>query len=347
VLIEALRTFFPAAYEVVRRNPSIILDLARERSLGGGRDYRLDEAKRILEGALGGLSGQEREAAKVLLEEIFPQTKAIFSNVTVAGSSWAEKWMKEKRAASEYYMARYFLYAIPSRDVSDADMETAIKAANSGPRGRSRVEALLRRMKREGAARRFVEKLHTVRPRISSNGAAILASAMARLGEDLSKWDGFMFELGSTRDWWANEIGLLVRGRCKPKRRVRVASAAIRGAEPLPFAVLVFRYFQMQGEKTPSLQEADIAKLGRILAHRIASAGKTPKFLDRFDTDVPSLLWWWQKYAGREPIIQALRKWFQRDVESAARFVSSFVGYSVTMETGQPLRSTLDREQYN
>ena len=348
VLVEALRTFFPMTYDVIRRNPDAVLELARERIYGAGRDSRLDESKKVLEAAVAGLKGDGLEAAKTLIQELYPQTKAVWSNTSVSGSTWEAKWAGEKRAASRYYFSRYFLYAIPADDISDAEVEGVIASANEKRTTVANLVKKLQAIKKSVKARRFVEKMDAAtRGKLSAQGAAKLAIAMAESGEGLSNRDGYLFSLGSTLEFWALEVALLIRSKCASAERKKVMVDVIRKVKPLPLGGLILRKLKAESDEFEAIDDVTETELGKLLAARIDEAARGPDFLATYGADVGYLFWLWQKFGLRDTAIDRFRGWFQQDVKHAAEFICTFIDYAVTMGTGMVHRSSLDRNRYN
>lgn len=348
MLVEALRTFFPTTYDVIRRNPTAVIELARERVYGGGRDYVLDESKKVLEAAVAELKGDELEAAKTLIQELYPQTKAVWSNTSVSGSSWETTWAGEKRAASRYYFSRYFLYAIPADDISDAEVDRVIATANEKRTTVSNLVKKLQAIKKSGKARRFVERMDTAtRGKLSAQGAAKLAVAMAELGEELSNRDGYLFSLGSTREFWALEVALLIRSKCDATERKKIMIDVMRASKPLPLGGAILRKLKAESDEFEAIDDAAEAELGKVLANRIDQAADGPAFLTTYGEDVGFLFWLWQKFGSRDAAFDRLRGWFRQDAKHAAEFVCTFIGYARTMETGMMHRGHLDRDRYN
>jgi hypothetical protein len=345
VLVEALRAFFPAAYDVIRRNPTAVLELGRERAYGVGRDHVLEESKKALEAAIAGLKGEECEAAKTLIQELYPQTKAVWSNTSVSGEP---KWTNEKRAASRYYFSRYFLYAVPADDISDSEVEAIIASANAERTTISNLEKKLQRIRASGKARRFAEKMDDpTRGKLNTSGAAKLAVAMAKVGEGLSNRDGFLFSLGSTREFWAEEVAKVIRSKCNPGQRKKVMADMMQVVNPLPLGGTILRKLKSPWDQFEAIDDATEAELGKLLAGRIDEAAKGPIFLTTYGEDVGFLIWLWQKFGSREQAVGRLRTWFRQDVKYAAEFVCTFIGYAQTMETGMMHRDHLDRNRYN
>jgi len=345
VLVEALRTFFPTAYDVIRRNPTAVLELGRERAYGGGRDYVLEESKKVLEAAVAGLKGEEREAAKTLIQELYPQTKAVWSNTSVSGEP---RWTNEKRAASRYYFSRYFLYAVPADDISDSEVEAIIASANTERTTIANLEKKLQKIKASGKARRFAEKMDApTRGKLTASGAVKLAVAMAKVGEGLSNRDGFLFSLGSTREFWAEEVAKVIRSKCDPGQRKKIMGDVIRAVNPLPLGGTILRKLKLPWDQFDAIDDATEAELGKVLAGRIDEAAKGPSFLTTSGEDVGFLIWLWQKFGSRDAAVDRLRTWFRQDVKHAAAFVCTFIGYAQTMETGMMHRGHLDRDRYN
>ncbi len=176
LLIEAVRAFYPDAYEIIKNNRDAFTAL----SLGGMRTYP-DERERIkktVEKAFGGLTEDETNNLKRLIIILFPRQQD-----TIYGSEWDNTWAEQKRIASDKYFDRYFTYSIPLGDVSDVRIENFIKTLEAID-----TEELIHTLNAELTeqnAEAFISKLHQKVERIPTAGQVKLAISLSLFGAKL------------------------------------------------------------------------------------------------------------------------------------------------------------------
>ena len=120
LLIEAIRAFYPGAYEIIKNNRDAFTAV----SLGawGTHQSEKEEIKKTVEKAFNGLTDDETNNLRRLITILFPRQQN-----TIFGSEWEKTWAEQKRIASDKYFDRYFTYSIPLGDVSDIRIENFIK----------------------------------------------------------------------------------------------------------------------------------------------------------------------------------------------------------------------------
>lgn len=123
LLIEAVRAFYPSAYEVIKTNR----DAFTATNLGamGTLTTEKDEIKKTIEKAFDGLTEDEKDNLKHLLTILFPRIKTVYGN-TYYQSEWDKTWAEEKRISSDKYFDRYFTYSIPLGDISDIRIDNLL-----------------------------------------------------------------------------------------------------------------------------------------------------------------------------------------------------------------------------
>jgi hypothetical protein len=345
MLIEGLRVFYPALYAVVRDNPDLMLK-------GGQRGGRSDEQlkKRTQETIAKGLEGltpAEAEAAKDLLQVLFPRLESIFGNVFY-GSDFEDRWAREQRVASEWYFARYFSYGVPPEDISDLTIQRLVddmKGASIEGADRA-LDAVLGR----GSVKRFIAKLRRQARHVDQASAAPLARALARRGRDFRHDEGGPFSFLGTHDQAAMLIAQLVGLLHDTEARAELARQIMGEASPLPFASECFRWLRSDA-KTPEtereLPQEIEDELGGILASRIRQAASVQPPYIQFRERVPGLLWVWDHYGSPGEVQEYLSGRFTSQPSEAVAFLSSLTGKAWGMESGLPLRADFMRDSYD
>jgi predicted KAP-like P-loop ATPase len=105
LLIEAIRAFYPGAYDVIRYNKDAFLGKGLTNFTGSQTDR--DNFRNTIDQTFNDLESREAEALKSLLTSLFPRLQTVFGN-THYGTEWDGIWSKEKRIAADSYFSRYF-----------------------------------------------------------------------------------------------------------------------------------------------------------------------------------------------------------------------------------------------
>jgi len=320
LLVEALRAFFPEIYEVVQSEHSAFSGVESERL---GRD----EAPRsvvLLKPVLESMPSDDAEAAKALLMQLFPRLSGAFGRSTY-GDDWLERWNRERRVSSPAYAPRYFTYAIPTNDVSDATMATLLDAANA--QNDPVVAATLRAQLLGRKAGRVIQKLRNVETTVAPSAAETLAMNIAPLGGQLPN-PVALFDFAEP----PGQAGILISHllhRLPADQRLAVAKRIVAAAEPLWFAVTCTRWFYItdtaEEQDKNVLTLAETAEVRNVIVGRIKARAAAGEIL--FDSDVrqqQSLLFEWARVEGREPVQAYLESVFAQDPAQIVKFLHSF-----------------------
>lgn len=159
IAIEALRMFCPVVYETVRSNPEMFTGHAAGELRRPSRDELLGFHNAWLEGVdeKGQPSG---ESIKAVLQRLFPKLQSVWGN-TQFGPEWEIDWRRRRRVCSKDVFPVYFGLAIPTGEISNAEMQEILAntlspehfaadllklAREIRPDGKSKVSVLLNRL---------------------------------------------------------------------------------------------------------------------------------------------------------------------------------------------------------
>ena len=190
MLLEGIRLFYPRLYTAIRDNQTVFCRRGVERHDQQERKKSLA----IIEMALEDLDPDAADAARRLLQALFPRVKGVFGNMGY-GTDWDGRWAREQRVCSTHYFDRYFSYAVPLGDVPDQQLRRVIEVAAASD-DRTLVE-ILSDFREPAAAARLVEKLQMHAPALRPPTAPRLALAIARIGA-MFPVDERVFRIGST-----------------------------------------------------------------------------------------------------------------------------------------------------
>lgn len=125
--IEAIHTFFPKLYEIIRSNKNMFLLEPLNEML---RDVEEKEHIKNLQAIIEGFPERDRKIIKKIIQEIFPRTTSAYGR-SGYGTDWYGRWAKDKRAASPKYFQRYFDFGVADDDISDVELERFINNLSS------------------------------------------------------------------------------------------------------------------------------------------------------------------------------------------------------------------------
>ncbi len=177
LLVEALRVFYPAAYETIRTNQRVFIGVpVGEMEVRHGHSPGED----LLAGAKADLDARTGDALDNLVESLFPRYH-VAKRGMVLGSESIKGWTKDKLVASPAYGPRFFSYAIGSSDVADRDVDAIVAAASGDklPLVQSLLDAQVAPLKQI----MLVQKLDERSPALSTVAAARVAVSLATLSD--------------------------------------------------------------------------------------------------------------------------------------------------------------------
>ena len=321
LLIEALRTFYPAIYDIVRANHmdfSGVESESRPRSNDGPR------AVALLRPAVESLSAEEQEAIKSLLSDLFPRLGHVYGRGGY-GADWLSPWAKAKRICSPDYCPRYFSYSVPQSDVRDSEMDELYAKVAQRPANDVGKDILA--LFKDGKARRVIERM---RQREGDTPAGIvepLCVAIAANAQHIPNLPA-LYSVAEPVSQAGILISHLIRRLPAGEQRVTLAQRVIEAADPLWFGdeVLRWLYVTEDADKADSnaLTREEVRKIGEALVERIKT--RAAKGVPLFSVDIPqekSLLYAWSRIEGREPVQAHLASVFAKDSENISLFLQS------------------------
>ncbi len=321
LLVEALRTFFPDIYDILRDNHSEFSGVEPDRHLRPKGEPR---APQLLNAAMESLTREDADAVRALLIEMFPRLSSAYGRGAYT-HDWLAQWCKERRISSPEYCPRYFAFAIDRNDISEVEMSQLLDAAAT--QDHAGVKTLLTKHLSGQRARQTIGKLRGIESDVNPLAAEVLAAGIASLGALLPN-PRALFSVGEPPSQAAILVSHLLK--CIPPESGRVAAAqrVMAVAEPLWFGAECMRWLYVTDK--PEQQESNVIADDKVplVRHTLVARIKKQAALGHplFDPDVPhadSLLYEWWRHEGREPVQQHLISVFDRDPSQVIRFLRS------------------------
>lgn len=308
LLVQALQVFYPTLAAAVRRDPDLALGRLNPRSDHKEREAAKQEVELLLEV----VSPDLREAAKALLEELFPRI-ASSSRSSGYGVAWDEIWTKEKRAASRHYFNRYFSLAVGESEVSDLEIEAIVRASEAEEKSSGgALRDLLAQQLNGQRDEELVMKLRLRSDGLSARAARRLAVAVASCGSSYSRKSPFF---GVSVSSQAAMLLVELIDRCEAADRVVTASEIVRAADSLPFA-LEFVVWAQRGdsEREKGLVDLEWQAVRRVLAERVRDElWESTAILDRDSKSGVRALMHWGEALGFEQPRELVLGWLAED----------------------------------
>ncbi len=321
LLIEAVRGFYPAIYDIVRANHEEFSGVESEHRRRGSDGPR---AAVLLKPLVDALSSEEQEAIKSLLKGLFPRLGNAYGGGGY-GSSWLSPWGKAKRISSPDYCPRYFSYSVPKSDVRDSEMDALY--AKAAKEAAAEVGKDIAAFFTGGKAKRVIERMRQNEEGAPPNAVASLCVAIAESAKHIPNPPAF-YHFAEPVSQAGILISHLLRRLPTGEPRVTLAKQVIEAADPLWFGAEVLGWLHVtdDADKADSntLTKDEVKEVGKALVERIKARAATGEPL--FNVDVSqeqSLLYEWWRVEGREPVQSHLSSVFAKDPKSIALFLQA------------------------
>ena len=338
LLIEAIRAFYPDAYEIIKDNRDAFTAI----KLGGlgAHPSEEEEIKKTVEKAFDGLTNDEANNLRRLISILFPR-----QNNTIYGSGWDKTWAEQKRIASDKYFDRYFTYSIPIGDVSDIRIENFINTLSE-----SEPQELMKTLDTELTAENaevFISKLHQKLEKIPTAGKVKLAISLSPLGGRLPN-PKELFSFYSPFSRGALLIAYLVETQVSDDDRRGLAIDVVNVAEPLTFAIEIVSWLRRKESEGSVISPDSLKIVTSTLANRIETlASQGLDFFDEYSDQAHHLLWFWGKFGSKENADKYISDYLTANIRNAHRLIESVVPIAYPMDGSLPHKSEFERDQYN
>lgn len=314
IALEALRVFEPEVHQALSENRHLLTSLT---DMGRGRD---EEARRKLNAVLEGVPPERLEGTKEIVRRLFPPAEWAFGG-THYGTDWSETWYRELRVCSDDVFDRYFHFALPKGELSQAVIRRLLSAAND----RATLRRELNELASNGQLELAMDRLEAYKQQIPITHAVPFVTALFDVGDQLSDEYRGMADISPAMHarriiYWhlKQEADLARRGEM-----LRTAMEQTTGLMlPIGFTSLI--------EPDPRRQDAEefvpadfVADLKAICVGKIQTAlGE-----NRLPKDLASLLYRWRDWGGQEGAATFCAELIKTN-DGLLRFLKTFVNRS-------------------
>jgi len=344
LIIEAIRVFYPRAYDLIRKNKEIFIGKGLVNL--SNSQTEINSYRNKVDQAYIGLEQKECEALKGLLSSLFPRVQTIYGNTNYL-SEWDKTWSMDKRIASDNYFSRYFLYSVPPGDVSDKDIDDLLVSLESIS-VQDLIDLLSSLINSENSGD-MVQKLNLYAERIPPKESIKLAIVLSLFGDRFpNPQQLYSFDTPFARS--AMLIARLIENLETEKERVELAKTILETGKPISFSAEIIRWLRTDQSRYPnSISESDKEKLSKILAERISKqvSDEGLALFDEFPEHAPWLFMLISKYKSKDEANQLLMKYIDEDSANIYKVLLSYVPTAYPMMgSGLPHKSDLSRENY-
>jgi len=269
--VEAIRTFYPATYDVVRSNKGVFAGHIDFNTSEAGPDAFTSRVDSLLK-ATG-----EVDAVKDLLVELFPKLEYAYGHVN-HGAESEDQWEKEYRIGTERYFDSYFQLTLPPGDVSVGEIDQAILAAS----GQAALEEKLRAFL---ASRRIVNALSSIRHRlddIPKNHLPSVCGALVEIGDSVEH-EGSPFFRNIPEYWHVRWAIFDVLERMPHGNRFEVLEGIFARSRAVAtvtdLVVLLAKLKDEKKDKYPDLSDEVLQRMTGIAVQRLRVAAEDSSLL--------------------------------------------------------------------
>lgn len=277
--IEAIHTFFPSLYDLIRRRKDLfLLEATRLTSFA---DTEQDLLKKELLSEIARFPEAEQGDIGRILVRLFPRTEAVFGN-SHYGTDWYDVWAKEKKIAAPNYFDRYFQYGITDTDISDTaltDFLATLDKANE-----TYLADKMRGLISNDRENLFLYKLSILENPTKISEIRALAICIA-ISKSFPVWEGnFLAQSRSPGGNAVRYLRTLIERIVDEGIRAELAVDIASRAEGLDFAVAFSRIAQYIGkEYGSSLEGQEASGLAKSVFAKVAE--RIAEFAEQSDLD--------------------------------------------------------------
>lgn len=323
IALEVLRVFEPDVYHHIPAAKGVLTeptDRAFDRSAADAAARRIIDA--LIERAEETRRGQVRE----ILKQLFLPAEWIFGGSRYGGDFEGE-WYRNLRVCHPNLFDRYFYFAIPERDISQADLDLLLSFAGD----RDKLAAKMRSLNDQGLLGILLNRLEAYKEHIDLKVAIPFVTALFDVGDELPDEPGASFLVGP--DMHASRIIYwYLKQEKEPGRRAEVLKEAIGTTTGLYLPVMSISLESSKQDKKASpdallVNDEDLLELKRLCVEKIMTAALSGRLAA--NRQVISILYCWRDWGS----VEETRKWVAQLLgtkDGLLRFLKACVQKSVS-----------------
>ncbi len=175
IALEVLRVFEPEIYQLIPDNKLLLTGQPSSLS----RDWS-NEIQKWVTSVLDKLPESRREQVREILRQLFKKVDWALSNYGY-GSGFEDGWFRDLQVCHSDLFDRYFHFAIPEGDISQAELDLILSLASD----RNALVAEFRSLKQSGLLEVALDRLEAYKEKIDLKYAEAFVTAIFDIGDDL------------------------------------------------------------------------------------------------------------------------------------------------------------------
>lgn len=324
IAIECLRVFEPDVYKSISQSKDFVT-----RARVSERQNGLQKEKEIFDNILKQAKSDNRDNVGTLLKELFPQLKRL-DNHTYAGGIY-DTWHREMRVCHESNFEKYFLFSIPSGELSNSALQDMLDKTSS------KLEFLniLTTLQEQGILQNALSQFGAYIDKIPMENKFDFVSALLEIGDEVDH-DNASFSFNNSNIsivrlilWYLRRIdsidergSVLVSSFKEPTSGLSIVETILQGDQ------------ERRGKQDTDLflSDNDFEELKSLFVNKLDSLSEhSPKELIQH-SHFGSFIWRWKRW-GDEGKVKSWLSAQAQDKENCATFLQAFlrVGSSQAM----------------
>lgn len=335
MLVEALRVFYPALYDIIRANPDVFLGTQLVNYIEGEDPIKVRNSK-IIERGFTGLLAEEIEAAKYILKYLFPRTMIIFGSGSYYGAEWNETWNNELRVASEEHFSKYFSYSISDNDISNAEIKKFIELVENNCVNDICDE--IKKITANKGAEKFLLAVMRKERNLTPAGVKKLAAAISK-SSDIFPKPVSSFTFTSVYSQAGIFVSQLVMCLKKGSECLKLAVEIMKSSSNLSFALECFGWIMRScgsNSQNRIFSYEDEYLIAGELTSRLKNSSVSVPFYVTDSEMAAEIFNFWGLFGAAEDILQYIKDSFDCNVSNVVVFLKCFVKRSMLSDNTKP-----------
>jgi predicted KAP-like P-loop ATPase len=318
--IEAIHTFLPELYEVIKSNGNMFL--LEPESIW----FREEEEKKHIENLkkfTENFPQERRKNIEEIIQKLFPRTSGAFRNHHYGRDSYG-RWEKEKRICSPIYFPRYFGFGVSNDDISDSELKNFVENLESKTEDEN--STVIRSFITNNRQELFLQKVSAIADNLNENQSIKLAKALSLLGEYFPKGSQDNILLALTNFNYAARLLRHLLENVVEEERISIGVEIASMIKPLDFASEFFRFAKYIGREKDEDNE-ELTELGKAIIRKIVERTKSEAEEENLEIRYPQYsadLYRQWFFEDKESLIQHLKTKTEANPEYAEAFILSF-----------------------
>ncbi|MBD2005222.1 MULTISPECIES: KAP family P-loop NTPase fold protein [Cyanophyceae] len=343
MLVEGMRVFYPALYDVVRNKPEIFSSSSF--SYFSPKEFP-QHSLEVINRGIQGLTVDEAEAAKNLLKTLFPRLNqtGILGNIDYV-YNWTKESDIEQRVSSAHYFNRFFSYSISNNDISDQELTSFLAQLEN-----SSIEDTvlnIRRLIGEQQTSIFVLKVQSRIKNLSSLASKNLALAISLAGDVFPENRTFIANAFSGAGIL---ISQLVNNIESDDIKMNIARQIVLQTSPISFAFECFKWLipREEGERIERPLSSDQGRvIGEAFAQRIKQLSQASPLYLQFPEDAHRLIYVWSCWSYEDEVNQHLVETLSGNSQNAVEFLKCYLPTQLSSAHYGTRKGNFERTQYD